>query len=89
MTLLTADGRVDVRCFPSSDQAFALFVQQMLEELRVGTEGSTLDAVESRLRRDYPSAAVHARDPFAQVGTDAETTWYVFRDGRYTAESMP
>lgn len=59
---------------PTNDVVFADFAQTLVDH----GAGST-DELEGRLRDEYPSSTVHARE---LVGESA-VIWYVYREGRW------
>jgi hypothetical protein len=80
----TPEGRVAVRCFPSSDDQFREYVEAVLvETLELGPGSDQLLAeVRGRLAARYPLATIYPRDELAELGPQQSPTWYVFRDGR-------
>ena len=53
-----------------------------------GEPDETLVVLAQRfLRRRYPRAVIHVRDPLATEG-DREETWYVYRDGSFRASTV-
>jgi hypothetical protein len=72
-------ARLEVRTFPSEDDAFAAVVDESLRD----TAPTTPAQLEARLAPTFPDVAVHERAAVAVVDVANEpTVWYVFRDGR-------
>jgi hypothetical protein len=72
---------VEVRCFPSADEAFADVIRSTLAARDL--EGLTMLEFEGELRVLFPRLRVSARDELAEFGAGFDRRiWYVFRDGR-------
>jgi CheY-like chemotaxis protein len=70
-------SRPTIRCFPSSDRAFAAAVARTAEGIDAAAAGAA-EELELVLRRRYPSARVSAQDPLATFGGKS-LVWYVYR----------
>lgn len=73
-----------MRCFPSSDDQFQAYVQQVIADSwpRSSTSEDLLGDVRAKLVGRYPLATIQPRNALAELVTDDFPTWYVYRDGR-------
>ena len=78
---------IRVHCFPSSDQAFASVVHDLMGQRRSRGpwEQTHPTALQTALRQTFPEAVVSERDQLATVGIEVEPLWYAFRHGELTA----
>lgn len=75
-----------LHCYPRDDSVFAAECDRVLAEgraLRLASE-ALLEHFKRGLKRAYPAANVHARDPLAS-DDDPTEVWYVYRDGTLVA----
>jgi hypothetical protein len=61
---------------PRSDPSFAGLAESLASDGVAGPQD-----LEARLRGDYPSAVVRARD----LSGEERTVWYVYRDGHWVS----
>ena len=60
---------------PVTDHRFVATAERIVEG-----GATTVAALESQLRTEYPRSVVRARE----LSGEPETVWYVYRDGRWT-----
>lgn len=74
---------LDVHCYPTSDEDFATFVNDVVHAHASIPTARLMADIETDVRRLYPNAQFVARDEFG--GYDTDPVWYAYRDGRIRA----
>ena len=74
----TIADTASLRFYPADDDRFVATAARLLARGKFGGDG---DALELRLRLNYPDARVSVRRPPGRCGGRA--IWYLFRDGHF------